>query len=128
MSPNNAAATTPEHTRTRKLFKKAASQPQVANALTDPIPAAMMIEDNSDGKQRLPKLPRAPRKPKPAQICQCGCGNQTKGGRFVPGHDARLHAWVLRVQRGVIKLNEIEHEGERAAVKAHIQATAEVTK
>lgn len=24
--------------------------------------------------------------------CECGCGAQTKGGRFIPGHDAKLHA------------------------------------
>lgn len=23
--------------------------------------------------------------------CECGCGAQTKGGRFIPGHDAKLH-------------------------------------
>jgi hypothetical protein len=25
-----------------------------------------------------------------APICMCGCGGQTKGGRFLPGHDAKL--------------------------------------
>lgn len=32
--------------------------------------------------------------PKPARAktgaCQCGCGGATKGGRFLPGHDAKL--------------------------------------
>ncbi len=23
-------------------------------------------------------------------ICLCGCGGSTKGGRFLPGHDAKL--------------------------------------
>ncbi len=23
--------------------------------------------------------------------CLCGCGGTTKGGRFKPGHDAKLH-------------------------------------
>jgi hypothetical protein len=25
------------------------------------------------------------------QSCGCGCGGMTKGGRFLPGHDARMH-------------------------------------
>lgn len=28
--------------------------------------------------------------PKAPQRCHCGCGSLTKGGRFVPGHDAKL--------------------------------------
>ena len=30
--------------------------------------------------------------PKTPQACGCGCGGMTKGGRFLPGHDARFHA------------------------------------
>lgn len=33
-----------------------------------------------------------PRKGKDPRDCECGCGGQTKGGRFIPGHDAKLHA------------------------------------
>ena len=29
---------------------------------------------------------------KTPQACGCGCGGMTKGGRFLPGHDARFHA------------------------------------
>lgn len=29
---------------------------------------------------------------KAPQACGCGCGGMTKGGRFLPGHDARFHA------------------------------------
>lgn len=28
--------------------------------------------------------------------CLCGCGAVTKGGRFIPGHDARHHGNLLR--------------------------------
>lgn len=38
--------------------------------------------------------PRPPRKPRTARptsgVCICGCEGKTKGGRFQPGHDARL--------------------------------------
>lgn len=38
------------------------------------------------------KKERAPRVAKEPQECGCGCGGMTKGGRFLPGHDARFHA------------------------------------
>ena len=27
-------------------------------------------------------------------LCACGCGQPTKGGTFLPGHDAKLRAAV----------------------------------
>lgn len=47
----------------------------------------------------LPKLPRAS---KPGQDCACGCGLVTRGGRFVPGHDARLAGLIKRIKAGVL--------------------------
>lgn len=106
------------------VAKTEADLAQLLNAVPQPTApkAKRVIEDNTNGVQPMPKLPRSVRKPKPAQICQCGCGGTTKGGRFVPGHDARLHGWALRVSRGLVKLEDIKHEGERAAVKAHLAA------
>lgn len=50
----------------------------------------------------LPKLPKLPRKAKAKNTaCGCGCGLMV-ARRFAPGHDGRLHAWVLRVERGLI--------------------------
>lgn len=38
-----------------------------------------------------PRRTRKPRVVRPAEgICTCGCEGKTKGGRFLPGHDARL--------------------------------------
>jgi hypothetical protein len=37
------------------------------------------------------KSGRAPRQ------CLCGCGGMTKGGRFLPGHDAKYHAAQKRL-------------------------------
>jgi len=36
---------------------------------------------------------RQPRK------CECGCGGMTKGGRFLPGHDAKLKGCWLKTMR-----------------------------
>lgn len=32
--------------------------------------------------------------PKPPKDCLCGCGGQTKGGNYLPGHDSR-HASMV---------------------------------
>lgn len=64
----------------------------------------------------LPPLPRGARKSKPPQECGCGCGNKTRGGKYVPGHDARLAAWALRVERQILKIDEVP-EMHREAVR-----------
>jgi hypothetical protein len=30
-----------------------------------------------------------------APQCECGCGGTTKGGRFLPGHDAKLKKQLI---------------------------------
>ena len=32
--------------------------------------------------------------------CLCGCGDVTKGGRFLPGHDARYKSALVNKARG----------------------------
>jgi hypothetical protein len=49
---------------------------------------------------RLPSMPGMPRASKAGRTCECGCGGETKGGRFIPGHDARRLGWAIRIHRG----------------------------
>ena len=52
---------------------------------------------------RLAKPAKAepkPRAEKAGRPCQCKCGGTTKGGRFLPGHDARYHAAERRIAAG----------------------------
>lgn len=51
-------------------------------------------------KETAPKAEKAPRTRKVAEPkeCTCGCGGFTKGGRFLPGHDAKYHARLAREQ------------------------------
>lgn len=69
---------------------------------------------------KLPPLQRTRLpKPKPLVECECGCGGKTKS-RFVPGHDSYLRAVVMRVEREVMSLEEVEKlcgKGQRAAVE-----------
>lgn len=70
----------------------------------------------------LPALPSLPRKGKAPRKCECGCQQLTRGGRFVPGHDAKVLAWAIRVERGVVN---IEDTGcHRAAVERLIAKRA----
>lgn len=57
----------------------------------------------------LPNLPRARRATRPG-VCSCGCAQPTRGGRFLPGHDARLLAWALRVAAGVVAALPAPHD------------------
>ncbi len=45
-----------------------------------------------------PKPARAPRPVREPKACLCGCGGMTKGGTFLPGHDARYHAALKKLQ------------------------------
>lgn len=38
--------------------------------------------------------------------CQCQCGGYTRGGRFLPGHDARLKGVLLRAARGMRRISD----------------------
>ena len=72
----------------------------------------------------LPALPKkaGARKPKPEVDCECGCGGKTKS-RFMPGHDSYLRGLVIRVDREVMTLADVEKlggKGQRAAVEKHL--------
>jgi len=58
-----------------------------------------------------------PRKLTP-KACGCGCGQMTKGGKFIPGHDARVYRAILQhIDGDVIALKEfVEAHTNRAVV------------
>jgi hypothetical protein len=47
--------------------------------------------------------------------CACGCGQQTKGGTFLPGHDAKLRARIEESVGGLLQLNELVGAAQRFA-------------
>ena len=97
----------------------------VANMPGVKTEAKTKIDKQGRELPNLPALPKMPKKSKskPPQKCNCGCGHMTRGGKFLPGHDARLHGWALRVERGIVQLKDIP-DGERQAVEAHMKAGA----
>lgn len=46
------------------------------------------------------------KKAKTQNPCKCGCGTLT-GGFFVPGHDARFKSWLLQIERGQKKPEDL---------------------
>ena len=48
-------------------------------------------------------------------LCACDCGEETAGGIFRPGHDARLRAQIEESVGGLLSLNEIV-----AQVRRHV--------
>lgn len=108
-------------TKAADVTNPSATEQQAVNRLAD-VARAIKHEEKqakkaktTDGLPALPKMPKLPRKVK-AKDCECGCKGQTRGGRFLPGHDARLHAWAIRVERGVVKADDVP-EMHREAVK-----------
>lgn len=67
----------------------------------------------------LPALPKSKNKNRPQVECECGCGELTRN-RFVPGHDSILRGIVLRVERGLVKLSELEEK--YGATPAQVEA------
>jgi hypothetical protein len=51
--------------------------------------------------------------------CLCGCGQETRGGRFLPGHDQKLRAAIEQRAGGLEEVRRIVEEalGERIDVK-----------
>ena len=67
---------------------------------TDALKEVMRQMAGKDGTKKAGKAkPRAKAKAKQPQKCECGCGKLTKGGRFLPGHDARLHSRLLKAAK-----------------------------
>jgi hypothetical protein len=43
-------------------------------------------------------------------ICLCGCGAETRGGAFLPGHDSKARAQGKAVVEGRMKKSELKPE------------------
>lgn len=87
-------------------------------------------------RRDLPSLPALPktrsRKEKPLKPCECGCGGQTKS-KYAPGHDSYMRGAALRVERGLMTLDDFESllvksgkdrkiaKAQREAVEGEIQ-------
>ena len=42
--------------------------------------------------------------------CWCGCGGETKGGKFIPGHDSKFHSLAKQITRGLSTVTQDDIE------------------
>jgi len=65
---------------------------------------------------KLPTMPALPRvkKVKPTRPCACGCGMATKS-EWHSGHDGRATGWALRIERGLMSIDEVPANERRGA-------------
>ena len=77
----------------------------------DGAPATDATEDRS-GREEPRTGPREGRQFRP---CLCSCGGTTRGGRFLPGHDARLHGELKRnLEKDPLLRNERFTDAQKA--------------
>ena len=118
----------PLNAKARKAIEKA-RKAETARILAEATHADSTVEETEPGftdgpptgTEILSRPPKAKktRKPKTPKACSCGCGGETRGGRFIPGHDSKLKSWMLAIERKACTLEQIP-EGVRGAVKAHM--------
>lgn len=63
----------------------------------------------------LPPMPRSGKRNRPVVPCACGCGQGTKGTWF-PGHDGRATGWAVRVEKGLLTLEDVPSNERAGAV------------
>jgi hypothetical protein len=61
----------------------------------------------------LPRMPKA-RKAKAMHVCACGCGRMTKGTWF-PGDDGRATGWAVRIEKGLMTLEQVPENNQPGA-------------
>ncbi len=70
--------------------------------------------EGSSGRGRASSGLREGRRPRPC----IACGGMTKGGRFLPGHDARLHGELKRnLEKDPLLRNERFSDAQKAYAK-----------
>ena len=80
-------------------------------------------DDASEGSDGQEKARTGPRRGRTPRRCMCSCGGTTKGGRFLPGHDARLHSELMaQIKKGdvLLRSERLTPEQRRYAVERGI--------
>jgi hypothetical protein len=82
--------------------RRRAGKPAPEQLAAEQISATDLPQEQPAGKRRRATATGAQKAPeeRPAAVCTCGCRGTTGGGKFLPGHDARLKSELLRAYRG----------------------------
>lgn len=71
---------------------------------------------------RLPALPSMRNGSGAPHPCICGCKQPTKR-TWYPGHDGRATGWATRIERGIIKIDDVP-ANEQAGARYMLQRRA----
>lgn len=76
-------------------------------------------------KPDKPKKVAAEKVVKEPKNCVCGCGGQTKGGNFLPGHDARFHSRVRALEAAGVSHEEASKVASQGPLTGKYKAITE---
>ena len=129
----NANAETKTEATIHPMTRKAADMSLAKKAISPDSHTAVLagnlsLEDARElGRNAGPSGPavRANKNDR-SRDCLCGCGNQTSGGRFRPGHDQRMVTLAKAHVRGEAELSEeqmeyVESSGKLDRARAQIE-------
>jgi len=86
------------------VAKKRAASEAMFNVIEDEMAA---ITDTQSAAKLVAKAARKANAPATSGVCYCGCGGATKGGKFVPGHDAKVKGVLRKVLNGEADVHAI---------------------
>lgn len=112
-------------------LKKVATSPEVQAKVKEAKEAKAEKAAKPVKEGALPPLPKMPsatrgereKKVRPTKPCACGCGTETKS-EWAPGHDARARGWALRIQRGILTIDQVPANEQVGANLMLTQAAA----
>ena len=110
MTEQNATPEATVHGNTKKAADKAVARRAISPDSHEAVREGHITLDEARelGREGSPfgPTPRTVAKNDRSRDCPCGCGNQTSGGRFRPGHDQRMVTLAKAHVRGEAEPNE----------------------
>ena len=67
------------------------------------------------------------------RICACGCHEVTRGGEYIPGHDAKIYSAIIKCVGGITNLKKLVEKSTGKEIVIHrslssIYHTEEISK
>lgn len=90
-------------------------------AFEETLPRASKPQEGTDAPRKRTRSSETPPKAARTGSCLC-CGEATKGGLFLPGHDARYLARTVQAVKDGGRLDDVMTEWARAGISEALQA------